>query len=330
MPACSNDGDIEQINAGTFHDGANWMVSAECQNCFEDASDNDETAACTACTPPTVGCVCTVAEIMSLGDDAGVSAGCWSCAAAAGENTGSVCGGATCGDDCTCSAADIAILSAEEDACSASRDSCVSASCMACITTSHNAGGDGSNCYNSWNCRRDTDCSNGGSCANGVCTCYPGFSGVHCEDEEAPCAVDGLLDVSASGACGIEGVQDADFCHSSCYRVLGPYMQRCASSLPFYATYPLSAVIGLIAGCDEERQRQLAGIHEVGGLVGGAIASGSEAGDGECNVLNVPGCSGDIFGDEGIPLEQRCSNTCMLEVRFSGAPIHIAFYDALP
>ena len=71
-----------------------------------------------------------------------------------------------------------------------------------------------------------------GSCSGGVCTCAAGFSGVRCEDEEAPSAAGGLLDVWAAGACGIEGVQDADFCHSSCYRVLGPYMQRCAGSLP--------------------------------------------------------------------------------------------------
>ena len=145
MPGCSNDADLELIGANNIHDGDNWMVSADCQSCFEDASGDDAaTAACYQCTPPTDGCVCTVAEIMSM--DAGVSAGCWSCAAAvgetgtctgrctttyccaaAGDNTGSVCGGATCGDDCACSAADTAILAAEGDACSESRDSCVGA-----------------------------------------------------------------------------------------------------------------------------------------------------------------------------------------------------------
>ena len=126
LPGCSNDADLELIGANNIHDGDNWMVSADCQSCFEDASGDDAaTAACYQCTPPTDGCVCTVAEIMSM--DAGVSAGCWSCAAAAGQATGSVCGGATCGDDCACSAADTAILAAEGDACSASRDSCVGA-----------------------------------------------------------------------------------------------------------------------------------------------------------------------------------------------------------
>ena len=124
LPGCSNDADLELIGANNIHDGDNWMLSADCQSCFEDATGDDAaTAACYQCTPPTDGCVCTVAEIMSM--DAGVSAGCWSCAAAAGDNTGSVCGGATCGDDCTCSAADTAILAAEGDVCSASRDSCV-------------------------------------------------------------------------------------------------------------------------------------------------------------------------------------------------------------
>ena len=126
LPGCSNDADLELIGANNIHDGENWMVSADCQSCFEDATGDDAaTAACYQCTPPTDGCVCTVAEIMSM--DAGVSAGCWSCAAQAGDTTGAVCGGATCGDDCTCSAADTAILAAEGDACSESRDSCVGA-----------------------------------------------------------------------------------------------------------------------------------------------------------------------------------------------------------
>ena len=123
-----------------------WQVTAECQACFEAATGDDAaTAACYTCsTPGAAGCICTVAEIMNLDDMITRNPGCYSCVLAASDNTGAVCGGATCGDACTCSAADTAILSAEQAPCSASGDSCVSAECMACLTI---AGEDGSACY---------------------------------------------------------------------------------------------------------------------------------------------------------------------------------------
>ena len=91
---CHGSDDVALIATGAHWSASGgWAVSSSCQSCFEDATGDDAaTEACYACRPPTEGCGCTSAELGTIaGDPSGVSAGCWSCAAAAGDNTISVC-----------------------------------------------------------------------------------------------------------------------------------------------------------------------------------------------------------------------------------------------
>ena len=124
-------------------------MSSTCIDCFTAAgSDADASKACYTCTPPTTGCVCTNAQVAEIvgSNPTGVPAGCWKCAAEAGDSTGSVCADTDCvGNACTCSSADTSVIVAAAP--SPAPLAQISPECLKCITAdTQNSGGDGTSC----------------------------------------------------------------------------------------------------------------------------------------------------------------------------------------